>query len=435
MRIWAFVFGIALNATLTGCGALQQAQSNIPPIGASGERTDSNASNASANETVLYSFKGGSDGAYPSSSPILIGGKLYGATSIGGDAGCAALKGCGTIYELSLRRAERVLYAFKGGTDGEAPNGPLLDVTGNVFGTTVYGGGAHCKSGYANGCGTIFELNASDKERILYRFAGEAKGAFPSSGLTRLKSDFYGELAAGGSSKCDYRDHRSLQCGSVFKFSAAGSLESLYAFKGGHDGAAPAGGVVAFDGSFYGTTSVGGRPCYYFYNGCGTVFRVTPSGAETILHAFRGSWHDGAIPTSGLVVLDGAFYGTTAVGGSHNCGLTYYLPCGTVFKVTPSGKEQIIYNFSGGTDGAFPNGLLAADGKLYGTTKNGGYPCGCGTVFSLTTSGSETILYQFKGGSDAAVPYSGVIYADGTLYGTTVSGGSHNDGAVYAVTP
>jgi uncharacterized repeat protein (TIGR03803 family) len=419
--------GITLAALLVGCGGSQ------PPIGATPEAIGPNTSNGSVEETVLYSFAGGSDGAYPVTAPILDGGKLYGTTTIGGKGGCIALKGCGTIYELSLRGSERVLYAFKGGTDGEAPGGLLPDGNGNLLGTTVYGGGLGCKSRRVTGCGTVFELSPSHKERVLYRFAGKAKGAAPVS-LVRLSADFYGELAAGGIGKCAYASYSGLPgCGLIFRLSSSGNEQLVYEFKGGNNGATPSGGLVPFKGNFYGTTSAGGHSCYYFGPGCGTVFRVTLSGGETILHAFRGSWHDGAVPTTGVAVLDGIFYGTTASGGSHNCGLTYYLPCGTVFKITPSGEEQIIYNFKGGTDGADPNGLIAVNGTLYGTTQNGGSTCGCGTVFSLTPSGGETILYRFRGGSDAAFPRSGLVDVAGTLYGTTLFGGSHDDGAVYAI--
>jgi uncharacterized repeat protein (TIGR03803 family) len=420
---------IGLAALLAACGGSQ------PLIGATPAAISLNASSDSREESVVYSFAGGSDGAYPAAAPVVVDGKLYGTTGIGGNAGCAALKGCGTVYELSPGGQERVLYAFKGGTDGEGPSGSLIDVGGKLLGTTVYGGGLGCKLRRTDGCGTVFELSPSYKERVRYRFAGKAKGAAPVS-LVRLKSDFYGELAAGGVSKCAYASYGGLTgCGAIFRLTSSGDEQLVYEFKGGADGATPAGGVVSFQGNFYGTTSAGGHSCYYFGPGCGTVFRVTPSGSEKILHAFRGSWHDGAVPTSGLVALDSNFYGTTASGGSHNCGLTYYLPCGTVFKITLSGKEQVIYNFEGGTDGSDPNGLIAVDGTLYGTTQNGGGTCGCGTVFSLTTAGSETILYRFAGGTDAAFPASGLVDVGGTLYGTTLFGGSHDDGAVYAITP
>jgi uncharacterized repeat protein (TIGR03803 family) len=419
-------------AMLAGCGGSQ------PPIGAPGAMPQGGALGIKAvgrlsNETIVYSFAGGDDGAEPSDAPTSIGGKLLGTTSIGGNGGCAALNGCGTIYEVSAPGKERILYAFKGASDGEAPNGPLIDVKRVLIGTTVYGGGSICKSGNAEGCGTLFEVDASGKERALYRFPGKAEGAMPVSALTPFKGSFYGEAAGGGMGKCRYASYRYRGCGLIFKWNSSQGFSIVYIFKGGHDGGTPQGGLIMLKGNFYGTTSAGGSHSCYFNYGCGTVFRVTPSGRETTLHAFTGDFKDGAVPTSGLVVVDGNLYGTTGSGGKYNCGLSYYLPCGTVFKVTPSGEKQTIYNFQGGTDGAFPNAVITVAGELYGTTRNGGGPCGCGTLFDVTTSGNENILYHFKGGTDAAVPYSGVIDIGGMLYGTTVFGGSHNEGTVYAI--
>ena len=203
------------------------------------------------------------------------------------------------------------------------------------------------------------------------------------------------------------------------------------------DAGTPSGGLLMLKGHFYGTTSSGGSYRCYFSGGCGTVFEVTPAGTETILHRFRGSPNDGAIPGGRLVALNGNLYGVTFSGGKNNCGLTYYLPCGTVFAVTLSGKERIVYNFKGGADGAFPSGIIAAGGNLYGTTPNGGAGCGlgCGTVFKMTPSGQKTILYKFAGPPDGSVPESAPIDAGGTLYGTSEVGGTHGDGTVYAVTP
>jgi uncharacterized repeat protein (TIGR03803 family) len=391
-------------------------------------------------EKVLYSFAGGNDGEYPDAALISSNGELYGTTALGGNGGCRAVHGCGTIYKLNASRQERVLHVFKSGSDGEAPSAPLIDVGGSFYGTTLYGGGSGCKSGHTSGCGTVFELTPSGKERVLYRFPGSAHGALPDSSLTLFKRTFYGEAAAGGTGKCYYA--QTSGCGTIFKISPSGRISTVYTFKGGKEGGTPGGGVVLFKGNFYGTTSAGGHACYPYSYGCGTVFTMTPSGRQTILDAFKGRWNDGATPGSGLVVLNGALYGTTDVGGKYNCAL--YGPgygCGTVFKVTLSGREQIIHNFKGGLgDGAFPNQLIAVGGNLYGTTEGGGHggsACGtgCGTVFKLTPSGQETILYRFQGGNDGAVPSAGLIELNATLYGTTGVGGTHGDGTVYAVTP
>ena len=148
---------------------------------------------------------------------------------------------------------------------------------------------------------------------------------------------------------------------------------------------------------------------------------------------FGRTVHDSALPAGGLAVINGVLYGTTVAGGTYDCALSgSFRGCGTVFQLTPSGQEKVIYNFTGQTDGAYPNQLIAMGGNLYGTA-GGNY--GCGAIFELTPSGQETTLYQFKGGSDGCGPASGLIAAGGIFYGTTFSGGAHGFGTVYAFTP
>jgi uncharacterized repeat protein (TIGR03803 family) len=427
-------------AMLAGCGVLRQAPDDMPPIGAPGampqapanqRRTDSGTL-----EKVLYSFAGGNDGQYPAAAPISVSEEFYGTTSLGGDGGCHAVHGCGTVYKVNASGQESILHVFRGGTDGEAPNG-LIDVGGDLMGSTRYGGALGCKSNHTSGCGTVFELTLSGKERVLHRFAGGAQGALPDSNLTFFKHQYYGEAGAGGIGGCYYADYRG--CGLIFKMSPSGHVSIIYSFKGGKDPGTPVGGLVRYKGDFYGTTSHGGSDACYFSYGCGTVFKITPSGTETTIHKFTGYPNDGALP-NGLAFIDGVLYGTTEAGGKNNCGLTYYFHCGTVFELTLSGQERIIYNFKGGVDGESPNGLIAVGGNLYGTTQSGGnesdcYFPGCGTVFEITPSGQETILYRFKGGDDGVAPGSGLNDAGGSLYGTTGAGGTHGDGTVFSVTP
>jgi uncharacterized repeat protein (TIGR03803 family) len=143
-------------------------------------------------------------------------------------------------------------------------------------------------------------------------------------------------------------------------------------FSRGLDGTQPAAGLVYVDGAFYGTTTEGGS------NGYGTVFKITPPHAERVVYSFKGG-ADGAEPYGGsLIYRNGAFYGTTAYGGGNGIGY------GTIFKVTTSGLETILHHFKGGADGANPEaGLVEVNGTLYGTTYAGG-KSQCGTVFSLT---------------------------------------------------
>src|SRR5581483_11729498 len=154
---------------------------------------------------------------------------------------------------------------------------------------------------------------------------------------------------------------------------------------------------------------------------CGTVFRITKTGVETVLYSFTGGV-DAIFPTAGLVQgSDGNFYGMTTNGGSGSCSGG----CGTVFRVTPSGVETVLHSFASGSDGANPYGSLiqATDGNFYGTTYLGGVN-NKGTIFKITPSGMETVLHSFAGGSDGAGPQLGFAQGtDGDFYGTTTTGG------------
>lgn len=414
-----FGFAVSAAALISACAESQS------PIGMPLQRA---MAPSVVSESVLYSFAGGRDGADPESAPILIAGAFYGTTVLGGN-GCSFLHGCGTVYTLSASGQESVLHIFKGRADGEAPSGSLIDVSGDLLGTTFYGGGLGCKDGHVKGCGTVFEVTPSGREGVLYHFLGKAQGAMPNSGLTHFKSTFYGEAAAGGTGKCYFADYRG--CGLIFKMNAGDRVRIVYTFKGGTSGGTPQGGLLSYKGNLYGTTSAGGDTACLFSYGCGTAFEISPFGRLTTLHLFGHTLHDAALPTHGLVFLNEAFYGTTASGGGSDCALTgSFIGCGTVFKLTPSGKFRLLYSFTGRSDGAYPNGLVAVNGNLYGTA---GGIYGCGTLFEITPSGKETTLYQFKGGSDGCGPNS-LLYSGGTFYGTTGAGGAYNNGTFFAVT-
>ena len=421
LRLNRQTFGLcAIVAVLAGCGGSQ------PPIGAPGAMQQSRAASQNHVEPtgngykVLYSFTGGTDGEYPSGGLTRVNGVLYGVTSNGG-SGCTGY-GCGTVFSIGGSGQEKVLYSFQGGSDGVNPAGALIDVDGTLYGTTMYGGGSDC-NGYA--CGTVFSITPSGSEKVLYSFAGGNDGYFPSGGLTALNGVLFGTTVNGGNGY-----------GTVFSLTSSGQEKVLYRFKGaegGKDGAAPNGQLIAVKGVLYGTTFYGGH-CV-IQGGCGTVFKVTTSGHETVLYRFKGSAYydsskDGGNPAAGLLALKGTLYGTTAFGGNSNGGA-----CGTVFEVGTSGSERIIYRFdctSG--DGKIPySNLIPHGGLLYGTTSGGGVPysgyCerdGCGTIFSTNTAGNELVLHKFMGaynGGDGADPFAGLTALHGHLYGVTSSGG------------
>ena len=182
--------------------------------------------------------------------------------------------------------------------------------------------------------------------------------------------------------------------------------------------------VQGSDSNFYGTTELGGTSTNCTPTGCGTVFRMSPSGTYTSLYSFGSYSGDGAFPEAGLVQgSDSNFYGTTYAGG---------MDLGTVFRISPSGSETNLYSFGSTPDGDSPRvGLVqGSDGNFYGTTYNGGTSTncgynGCGTVFRISPSGTYTSLYSFAGSPDGAEPYAALVQgSDSNFYGTTLYGGT-----------
>ncbi len=279
--------------------------------------------------------------------------------------------------------------------------------------------------------GMIYRISTAGAQKVLYRFHGGSDGADPQSGLLDVNGTLYGTTYSGGGGTGCYNPRRG--CGTVYSVSTSGKENVLYAFKGGSLGANPLAGLINVHGTLYGTTSQGGDSgCKYtgYPPGCGTVFSITPSGVENVLYKFR-AYPDGFNPQSSLIDVNGLLYGTTASGGS-KC------VCGTVYRISTKGAEKVIYRFGSGTDGAAPQaGLIEVDDILYGTTTFGGASRG-GTIYSITTSGTETVLHSFTGGTDGRIPVAPVTTVNGTLYGTTQAGGSRycqdGCGTVFALT-
>jgi uncharacterized repeat protein (TIGR03803 family) len=207
---------------------------------------------------------------------------------------------------------------------------------------------------------------------------------------------------------------------------ASSAYQMLLSFNGAN-GAQPEASLIDVNGTLYGTTFDGGR-CRYPH-GAGTVFSITTKGTEQVLHFFKGG-SDGLFPDAGLIVAGGVLYGTTQFAGAYCEGSCLY-GCGTVFSISTSGIERVLHSFGSGSDGARPVGsLIDVDGTLYRTTVYGGAYCkghgdrGCGTVFSITRNGTEHVLHSFGSGSDGAAPLASLIDVNGTLYGTTFEGGA-----------
>ena len=307
-----------------------------------------------------------------------------------------------------------LLYQFRSGPGGINPYaGVVRDTKGNLYGTT-YNDGAFAS-------GTVFRITPAGKEKVLHSFSQtDGDGAFPWYGtLARDSSgNLYGTTITGGIKG-------QLCCGTVFRVTASGEETVLYRFNGIDGDGFPQDGVVRdSSGNLYGTTQNGGP------NNAGTVFKVDPTGKKTALYSFTGS-ADGAYPMAG-VVLDakGNLYGTTSGGGSSSY-------AGTVFKVDPTGKETVLYTFTGSNDGGIPEAGVIRDshGNLYGTTYSGGTD-GLGTVFKVNTQGQETVLHNFAGTNDGWLPLGGSLVRDsaGNLYGTTPQG-STSFGVVFKIDP
>jgi len=327
--------------------------------------------------TNLHSFSF-AEGTRPESDLVADqAGNLYGTTSSGGTR-----NNFGTVFKLSPHGTLTVLHAFKGNQDGRKPNaGLIIDSSGNLYGTTPFGGGRKCK----DQCGIVFKIAPDGTETVLHVFGpvGDPNGSIPEAGLLMDSAgNLFGTTAAGGSGFA----------GVVFKLAPDGTETVVHAFLGGSDGMVPWAPLIAdAQGNMYGTTTWGGGTGCQDSAGCGTVFKIAPNGQESVLYAFKGG-NDGYDPRAGLL-LDSAgnLFGTTSFGGGVPSGCEdpqteVDVGCGTVFKVASDGTETVLHAFSDSAHAAIPLGRLAADqvGRLYGTT-SGGLPEGPGqsTVFRV----------------------------------------------------
>lgn len=395
-------------------------------------------------ETILHNFNGsgGVDG-YNAISPLIMdkSGNLYGTTSYGGTY-AGVVDCCGTVFELSPSGSGftyKILYSFDpNNKDGQYPFGSLvLDKDGNLYGTTTAGGSSNQ--------GTVFELSpqsgGSWKETILHSFSKTNDGRDPQAGLAiDSKGNLYGTTFQGANTSCDATIRKG--CGSVFeltpKTGGSFSYKTIYNFTGyPKDGQNPYAPVALRNGKVYGTTIFGGS--YGEFGG--TAFELSPNASggwkETIIHNFGGSSTDGE--PFGPLTFDSAgnLYGTTSGGGTDQMG--------SVYELSPasggSWTETILYSFTGpdGNGASYGPVVFDSKGNIYGTTEMGGSD-GEGVVYELTPAGggvwTETVLLSFDG-TDGIFPYGGVMLdSNGDLYGTTEYGGTEGaSGVVYQLKP
>ena len=354
-----------------------------------------------ARAITLYSFNGTDGLGAPNGSLVQgLDGSLYGTTT-------------GAVFRITTSGAETTLYSFSSATDfvGGTTAGLILANDGNFYGTTNGSGVG------GNISGSVYRISPDGTESDVYAWFMVDGGDFPmKGGVIQARDGFlYGTVygsnlfslsIAGG----DEKDVNVTAYGSVVESSLVqtrdgtlyGADDSGAVFKvvpnAGPTGVAIIGSIgikhsgsvfsliEGSDGNLYGTTSGGGSPSATCPNGCGTVFKITPSGVTTLLYSFGASPIDGQEPAGALVLAsDGNFYGTTAAGGSSTPNCKSVNGCGTLYKITSDGTETVLYSFgTGPSDGTGPSGTLlqASDGSLYGTTGSGG-STGSGTVFKL----------------------------------------------------
>jgi uncharacterized repeat protein (TIGR03803 family) len=328
--------------------------------------------------TVLHNFQNSTDGAFPMSALMQAADRnFYGTTP----ANASGPNHNGTVFKVTSTGNLTTLYTFQNGTDGTNPVAALIQgANGNFYGMTD------------SEPGTIFQITPTGKLSTLHTFNG-TDGLSPNGTLVQAANgNFYGTTVQGGAN-CS-----NIGCGTVFKMTAGGTLTTLYSFcsqPGCTDGNGPIGGMVqATDGNFYGTTSAGGIIGSCGNPGCGTLFRITPTGVLTTLHTFSSS--DGATPQAGLMqATNGNLYGTTTLGGASNNGTVFSLSVGLgpfVEALTYSGKVGNTIEFLGqgftSSTTVFFNGTAASRTVVSGTYLTATIPSGATTGFvTVTTSG------------------------------------------------
>ena len=404
------IFSILLP--LSGCSS-SKSTTTSPSSAVSNSSPNTSSSGGGGQETLVYSFgpASGTDGHSPSGG-VMLGndGYLYGTTHAGG------ANGSGIVFKLSTSGAESILYslAVNGGPGGDARSplgGVVMDSNGNLWGTGSYGGTDN------HGNGTVFEISASGQESLYSLVTSTTAGMLPCSTLIAdAAGNIYGTTNGGGTSGA----------GTVFKISG-GVTSILYSFSAAAPTNGPYAGLITDGaGNFYGTTENTGPSG-------GQVFQITAEGVESTLYSFT-SRKDGFDPV-GLLARDsvGNLYGTTAYGGAYD--EPGGSSPGTIFKISPSGAKTILYSFGkSANDGEKPYGsvILDSSGNLYGTTNEGG-AYGDGTLFKMSGSGVMTILYSFGASATDGQNPSGAIVLDnaGNIFGTTQNGGANGTGAVF----
>jgi uncharacterized repeat protein (TIGR03803 family) len=383
-------------------------------------------------ESVLYTFSGGTDGGRPVGSLTSdAAGNLYGTTTSGGQYGG------GVVFRLSSSAGAwnySVLHDFVGGFDGSTPSGRLVfDAAGNLYGTTIGGG--------AQACGTVYELSptagGSWSETLIYAFNCGSDGGNPQAGVVLDKAgNLYGTNFSGGLPTACISVSG---CGTVFKLQPSGAAWDfvvLHAFQDSEGGNPEAGVTLDATGNLFGTALGFGAA------GWGTVYELSPDvqGEQTLfrlLHTFA-LLKDGGNPGGGIVFgSDGNAYGSTGTGGGGDGSGS-----GTIYQLEPNPgghwKFRILYTFIGDFTGGVQQDLqFDSSGNLYGTG-GVGLP-GWGGIFELSPVSPRhwnyQLFYRFNSVTDGAYPGGVVRDAKGNFFGATNEGGAYNQGVIFEIVP
>jgi uncharacterized repeat protein (TIGR03803 family) len=443
-QLLRFIAMVSL-ASAASCG--HSAVTPVPAIPSSFALANADSLPRTVHVIPFYNYgKSGYEPAGVGGSGGLIGSAtaLYGATGAGGNTKCStpfdpsSTTGCGIVYRLVPNASKPtykldVLHTFKGAPgDGAAAEAKLLlDKSGNLYGTTYFGG--------KYDGGTLFKLHPTSSgytESILHSFGSGQDGEYPVSEVIEVKGMLYGTTVGGGTYVnppfcMQYGGVPNGTCGTVYAVNpVTGAERVLHSFGGAGDGENPFAALLDVAGTLYGTTDLGGANEY-----CGTVFSIATDGSgERVVHSFHNAPSDGCDSSASLISVNGTLYGTTGSGGGNFCPHCE----GTLFSVDLStGTEQVLHEFGEPGDGSEPHAAVTdVQGVLYGTTTIGGLSnCesgfGCGTIFSFAPSPSNpsyNVLYRFKGGHDGAGPLGALLYSQRELYGTTTSGGKKHLG-------
>jgi uncharacterized repeat protein (TIGR03803 family) len=369
--------------------------------------------------TPLYSFPGGSKGLQPGDIVVNSDGSILGAAFYG-DCSCSLLFNYTGGKETVLHR-----FPEPTGYEREVPQGLLLSKNGDtLYGTTQYGGKENGMCAGGTGCGVAFSYDlTTSKYTTMHEFGASTGDGNGPLGIQVLDSagDLYGVTNGGGT-----------HGGTFYEITAAGTEKVLYNFGPAPDGMYPGWGPVLSGGNYYGVT-IGGGANTCVDSGCGTVFKVTPAGKETVLYNFTGG-SDGSYPHELVGDSQGNMYGLSTN--------TQDNTTAAVFEINSAGDFSIAYNGSYVSQIAYI--IMGTDGSLYASSSGGddssGAPTGFGQILKVTPtgggSGTVTVLHEFDNTDGSMLnPFQNLVLHDGLLYGTTNYGGSSDNGVIYKLKP